>query len=356
MRFLLLISLLIFQFTAYHKYDGNIAFRFLKSPELQLYKTEKRFATSDLYGDSFDICMLKDDSELFYWYGTLQTPVCLTGECKNIEIGIYWKLTGEFLGLDVLHEHLTKADHTPFSTDDYDLLISILCNEWAIFREYDLEDIIYPDLEYVDGQSGATHKQLIGHTVANAVYTTYTLWHLVNGDIQNQIKKHSAQEFNESGLFPDATYDQFPEYRNFILEQTNMETISPTEEVLNLALIGISQNEDLYFFQEAIKTMNRFNLNDFHLQESLSHIYSKASLSAKQKLLQTLKSVDEVHTVLYETLEVDIKTDNPWFLYNLLTVLNKSSIHSVGVKAVAHTLLDSKDSNLLNLASQILDK
>jgi hypothetical protein len=253
MRFLLLITLLIFQFTTYHKYGGNIAFRFLKLPELQLHKTEKRFATSDLYGESFDICMLKDDSGLFYWYGTLQTPVCLTGVCKNIEIGIYWKFTGEFLGLDVLHEHLTKADHTPFLTEDYDLLISILSNEWAIFREYDLEDLIYPDLEYVDGQSGATHKQLIGHTVANAVYTTYTLWHLVYGDIQNQIKKHSTQQINEDGLFPVSMLARFPEYRNFILEQTSLGTVSPTEEVLNLTLIGMSQNEDLFFFKRQLK-------------------------------------------------------------------------------------------------------
>ncbi|MCC5928756.1 MAG: hypothetical protein JJU28_05880 [Cyclobacteriaceae bacterium] len=356
MRFSFLIALLVFHLNPFAENDGHIAFRFLKLPELSLHKTEIRFSTPDLYGKFYDIHLFKDDTGLFYWYGTVQTPVCLTGECKNIEIGLYWKLTGEFLGIEVLHEHLTKADHTPFLSEDYDMLISILSNEWAIFREYDLEDLIYPDLEYVDGHSGATHKQLIGHTVPNAVYTTYTLWHLIYGDIQNQIKKHSAKQINANGLFPMNVLEQFPECRNFILEQVNLGTIVPTVEVLNLAFIGMLQNEDLYFFQEAIKTLGRFNLNDYSLQDRLSLVYSSASLSAKQKLLQTLKSVDELHTVLYDALGEDVKTENPWFLYNLLIILNKSKTHSAEIKALAHKLVDAKDPNLRKIAVQILDK
>jgi hypothetical protein len=97
-------------------------------------------------------------------------------------------------------------------------------------------------------------------------------------------------------------------------------------------------------------------LNDFTIQKRLSFVYSSATFSSKQKILQTLKSIDDLDAVLYKALEVDINTDNPWFLYNLLMVLNKSNIHSAKVNAVAHEILDSKDSNLIKLASQILDK
>ena len=88
-----------------------------------------------------EILRMEDQQGVTYWHRRIKTEVCQTGECKLVDVGLYWDCTGDFFALDVYGEHLTKTDHSTFSDDDYEHLISILSNDWSILREYDFADL-----------------------------------------------------------------------------------------------------------------------------------------------------------------------------------------------------------------------
>jgi len=57
----------------------------------------------------------------------LQTPVCNDTLCQIVKVKILWDLIGDFIRFDTLPGYpLTKYDHLPFSTDDYNKLQTTL--------------------------------------------------------------------------------------------------------------------------------------------------------------------------------------------------------------------------------------
>lgn len=153
----------------------DICFQSDALKSLNLVKQDQAFYINDDSGQEIRIQMLEDSTGMIYWYRRLETPVCLTGECKLIDIGIYWQFNGDFLGLEVYGEHLTKTDHSTFSSSDYDKLILVLKDDWSILREYEQEGLLNENYEEIDGSSGATKKEIADETVTGAVYTTYTI-------------------------------------------------------------------------------------------------------------------------------------------------------------------------------------
>src|SRR5690606_40150830 len=98
-----------------------------------------QFIILDDSGEPIEVEAMKDEKGVLYWYRRIFTPVCLTGECMMVDVGIYWYCTGEFFGLEVYGEHLTKTDHSIFSDEDYGKLMDVLANDWSSLREYELE-------------------------------------------------------------------------------------------------------------------------------------------------------------------------------------------------------------------------
>ncbi len=143
--------------------------------------------------DSVEVNALVDQFGRRYWYRYVDTEVCLTGECNRIEVGIVWDLSGDFKGLEVYKEPLTKTDHSVFKPSDYSKLISILDNDWSVLREYSMEDLTEGPGDKVDGTSGATKKEISAESVENAVYTTYTLWHLIHQGEKEQLSILSSK-------------------------------------------------------------------------------------------------------------------------------------------------------------------
>src|SRR5690606_38143693 len=134
---------------------------------------------------------------LLYWHRKLETEVCLTGECKVVNVGIYWYGTGEFMGLEVYGEQLTKTDHSVFSREDYDQLIAILQDDWSALREYKFEELLDAKPTALDGVTGATRKEIADEAVKGAVYTTYTLWHLIHEGEKEQLRSLMAGRLNQ---------------------------------------------------------------------------------------------------------------------------------------------------------------
>lgn len=136
-----------------------------------------------------------------FFYADILTPVCIDNICKPMAIAIYWNLTGDYVGYG-LHpeEPLTKYDHELFEQADYEKLHALLRNPHSILERRKLEDLFDPEAvsakqvtykgEEVDAVSGATRKEITESVVEGALYSCYTIWHLVHGEVR---KKMAAQ-------------------------------------------------------------------------------------------------------------------------------------------------------------------
>ena len=118
--------------------------------ELSLTQQAGTYFIRDDESEQEKVSLLEDRGGIIYWHRRIKTPVCLTGECKLIDIGLYWHCTGDFLGLEVYGEHLTKTDHSVFTSKDYDKLLSVLNNDWSVLREYERSELLNEEYEEID--------------------------------------------------------------------------------------------------------------------------------------------------------------------------------------------------------------
>src|SRR5690606_22001894 len=133
----------------------------------------------------------------------IETPVCKDGLCYLMVIDIYWDILGNFLKYEVPENlPLTKFDHVEFTEKDHLKMKEILSNRDSFLRFYTLENLIDTTAQrsstVVDGVSGATHKSIQNDVVGGAVFSTYVLWHIVNGPVAAKILKHTEDRLNDS--------------------------------------------------------------------------------------------------------------------------------------------------------------
>lgn len=126
----------------------------------------------------------------------LSTPVCDDGLCQVLELKVYWNLIGNYLNYDtVAGMPLTKFDHLPFVEADYEKLYEILADQNSVLERKSLDELFDRDSvrqsNTVDAITGATAQSIKHAVVEGALYSSYALWHLVNGRIKTKIQEHT---------------------------------------------------------------------------------------------------------------------------------------------------------------------
>lgn len=158
---------------------------------------EKAFVES--VNDSISVQVnLKYDAQGLpdYYYCHVNMPVCEEGLCRLMIVDVYWDVLGNFLRYELPPgEALTKMDHVEFTADDHQKLRSILSNKASILRDYPLGDLLDRSRKVrskvVDAVSAATRVEVKDAVVSGAVYSTYALWHVVNGPIASRIEENT---------------------------------------------------------------------------------------------------------------------------------------------------------------------
>ncbi len=133
-----------------------------------------------------------------FYHCHVNTPVCNDGLCRSLILDVYWDLLGNFSRFEVPDSRpLTKWDHLEFIREDYLKLEEILGDKNSVLGTVrDVNALFDPSTkkisEKVDAVTGATRETLKNAVVPGAVYSSYTLWHVVNGEISSGIKKYSV--------------------------------------------------------------------------------------------------------------------------------------------------------------------
>ena len=99
---------------------------------------------------------------------------------------------------------LTKGDHKPFTDADYDRLDQILKDGWSILGTHPLDYfLVKPDARSeveVDGITAATPLSVKDAVVDQAAYTSWVLWHWVNGSIVDRLHAETVARVDDDYL------------------------------------------------------------------------------------------------------------------------------------------------------------
>ena len=133
---------------------------------------------------------------------SLNLPVCDDNLCANLIVKVFWDLAGNYSGFDTIAgKPLTKFDHRPFTSADYQKLDEILQDKNSILRVLEKEELTDKSVKLksstVDAVTGATPASVKEQVVEGAVYSVYTLWHFVNGTLKDSLKKHTVSILSE---------------------------------------------------------------------------------------------------------------------------------------------------------------
>jgi hypothetical protein len=162
------------------------------------------------------------------FYCDLETSVCADGECRLASIKVYWNLIGNYVGYGIHNEDpLTKYDHDPFEREDYEKLHQLLLDNNSILRRktmYDLVDKVPIDSisknnsNNIDGLSSGTKKEIASAVVKGGLYSCYTLWHLVHGEVK-QLMNSYLESIESDSLRNYFLYSDYQDYQLYALKQ-----------------------------------------------------------------------------------------------------------------------------------------
>ena len=150
-----------------------------------------------------DVFMLVDTENVPVLYvSDISTPVCADGECRLMDIRLYWNLLGKYAGFDRYPAlPLTKFEHEEFSPDDYLKLHLLLMDDNSMLKRKEIDELVEKPKESkikgVDAVAGATVTEVKKSVVSGALYSCYTAWHLVHGPVNDEIKDLTLSSIND---------------------------------------------------------------------------------------------------------------------------------------------------------------
>lgn len=194
------------------------------------------FIEVDSMGKQEVVVLLNKNQEPVLYASEISTPVCADGECKLMNIKLYWTLLGEYAGFDRYSDlPLTKHDHDEFKVEDYQKLHELLIDDKSILGRRSIDRLVEkPKMRTVNGidaVAGATIARVKESVVSGALYSCYTAWKLVHGDIREQLKAHSLSVLNKN-MIVDMLFSNNEDYHLFALvELTNAQYVEYYEQI-----------------------------------------------------------------------------------------------------------------------------
>ncbi len=270
------------------------------------------------------------------------TPVCKEGLCHILVADLYWDLLGNFLRYELPPDQpLTKFDHKEFTKEDYEKLDKILANEYSLLGEHAIEDLVDESTELVseevDAVTGATVKAVQNTVVSGAVYSTYALWHLANGEIARLIPTYTQQQLDEDLLQQFFASDYYP-YHYYAIDQLKPEQFFEYMP----QLIRLVKESSIFVVRYALNKIPTSIYQDSDWQNQLVQQFPDIDFNAQQLLLKKLQSVplasSSMEVLAYHldqlseqqlTQVLGLMTDNP-------QQVNKASIDKI-VLLLDHT-------------------
>ena len=300
--------------------------------------------------------IVKNETGLIHsYFRNILTGVCIDGECRLLDITLHWTVTGRYLGFRLPQgEFLSKSEHEPFLKKDYERLHELLADPFSALGNYKINELVPPvDGNDVDGVTAATIAGVEDYIVEDAVYSTYTIWHIVHGNTRKLIENHTRENLQPS-LLVEILDSKNNSDRVWGLENLPAELTWTTE--LEMKLFDLIANEDPTISGKAIESISPAMLADEQKQLQLFSYFDNSSFSSQRKILNKLEKAPFLASTIEFRLAEKLSSLNGSMIKNVLDLFTIHQIKQVESEEIIAGLLDHENEFIARKAFQFLEK
>ncbi len=284
------------------------------------------------------------------------THVCVDEQCRMVKVTMHWNALGYYQRLECPPDTpLTKKKHVPFEAQDYARLDQVLKDRESILGQQPLDTFVkpVPEIQAVDGLSGATPQTVKDAVVDGAAYTSWTMWRWANGEIVPQLQGLTARRCT-------------PAYLRHLLRSADRRDVDFALKYVSQHqaadpqfaddVFHVLQTGDREHVAMALKFLDRAVPDRRQLHARLIEAYTRVGSNYGPLIIDYFTAQAELPA---ETLEglTGVLDRLPYFqLHLILRLLDQRAFFSPQVEANVRRLLDNKDFFIARRASEYLSK
>lgn len=297
--------------------------------------------TDDSTGVEYEVVLLNDTDGLPEAYTSyVTTPVCDDTLCALMHIRLYWNLLGNYIGFDTVSGlPLTKNDHIEFLDEDYKKLHRLLLDDHSIIKRKEKKDLFDEDIkrvsEVVDAVTGATAKEIKEVVVDGALYSSYTLYHIVHGGLSDSIRSDAERRYSAS-LQNKLLASDHADYQLFALKKLDKKDfVNHRDRIIELIHWTVPLNR-LYLMKKMPETM----WQDQEVQEEVSGFFGDLEVNSKSYFLKKLESMDQMSpkAILNLVKQMELMSQNQLKIF--MRILNNDNLSDDVVRTLNEKLED----------------
>ncbi len=342
-KFSILVGLLIARFVFFLGVNtDHQPLAMLDGWNLDEVKSEKSVftLTDDSTMVDYEIVLLEDEHQIPVAYTShILTPVCDDTLCALMNIQVYWNILGNYIGYDTIAgDPLTKNDHLPFETEDYDKMHRLLRDDNSIIKRKEKHELFDSEAkrvsEVVDAVTGATAKEVSEAVVDGALYSCYTLYHIVYGELSDSILSDMESRYSpaiQEHLLASAHSD----YQLYVLKRLREdEFVGYQNRILELIHESIPLNR-LYILKKMPETM----WQDESVRRTISGYFGDLDGNTRTWFLRKMESLDKVDDSVIRDMAGHMESLSQNQLKILIRIFEQNAL-SAETLTVIHQVLD----------------
>jgi hypothetical protein len=288
---------------------------------------------------------------------SLFIEVCLQKICKPLAVTLFWNALGEYEYLEY-PEHLpfTKYDHKLFTPVDYRRLDAILRNRSSILGKHPIsffEKQFTRNPARVDAVTSATPQAIRDAVVEDAAYTSWALWHWVNGEIAGLLLENTLGFCNNDYLL-FCLDSEDPRFVRFGLNQIAQKNqVDPSFREKCFHILEHSGGDICKLALQVVTTAPDDTIR-MH-RELVRRIGMNAGSS--QLIIGYFENLKVVAPVIWEDLAGRLRHVSSYYdILTSLMLLEKRAGDSELVRARVAVLIESDDLNISRRAEEFLER
>lgn len=295
------------------------------------------------------------DGLIHSYHRNILTGVCIDGECRMLDITLHWSVTGRYQGFQLPKgEFLSKSEHEPFQKKDYERLHILLADPYSELANYKMEELVpVIDENEVDGVTAATISGVEDYIVEDAVYSTYTIWHIVYGNTQDVIENYTRKNIHPDLLLKILNSGH---HRDVVWGLENLKEELDWTTSLQAKLFELIANKDHTISGKAIESIPPVMLADEQNQLKLFYYFEGSSTFTQRKILSKLEEAPFLASTIEFRLAEKLPELNGSMIKNVLDLFAVHQIKQAESEEVIAALLDHENQFIARKAFQFLEK
>jgi len=299
--------------------------------------------------------ILNAKREPIAYYRKIMREACFDGQCRPLNLHLYWNITGRYLGLELPPgEFLSKTEHEPFTKNEYQQLDGLLTDSLsplANFNYNDLTPAVNREKEKLDGVTAPTAQAVLPYVVKGAVYTTYVLWQLVYGDTQQEVRRITKEV-----LTPSLALEilESPDLSDRFWMLNNMDSLKNLTPSLGQKLLNMVTDTNYSLGERALYAIPVHSLSSDTLQLKLLNRFQTVGYSLKLLILEKLFHAPTLYPQVVTGFAGQLKELNGAPLAAVFRLFTKFRIRDEQTINKIKALQQSNNSYVFNLATTYL--